>query len=154
MPAEDTSNSLRFSIGCLLSVITLIALTFGGCVAFIRYADGEDTIATFDCGRGREIVISVSRSWEVSQPIYYKIWDNGDVVVPKTYFDNNDPPAVPRFILTIANDGDLVGVSYADATKTYLFIHDFSDGETHDAADRPDLKSLLDASLSGTSAGG
>ena len=154
MPPENTSSSFRFSIGCLLSVVTLVALTFGGCLAFIRYADGKDNVATIDCGRGREIVISVARSWEISQPIYYQIRDNGNVVVPTTYFDNNDPPAVPRFAHSTANDGDLIGVSYSDSPSAYLFLHDFSDGSTYDTGDRPDLQSQLDATRIGDSGGG
>ena len=154
MPADDTSSSFRYSIGCLLSAVTLIALAFGGCLAFIRYADGENTVATFDCGRGREIVISVARSWEVSQPIYYKIRDNGNVVVPTTYFDNNHPPDVPKFTFTSTSGGDLVGISYTGSVSKYLFIHDFSDGKTYEPADRPDLQSKLDAARSDTSTGG
>ena len=154
MEADDKSNSFRFSIGCLLSAVTLIAVAFGGCLALIRYADGADTIATLDCGHDREIVITADRAWEISQPICYLIRVDGNVVVPTTYFANNDPPNVPRFVLVSANDGDLVGVSYAGDPSDYLFIYDFSNRKTYDSGDRPDLQALLDEARTGTSMGG
>jgi hypothetical protein len=154
MPAEETPSSFRFSIGCLLSVATVVALMVGGCLALIRYVDGVDIIATLDCGRDREIVITADRAWEISQPICYLIRVDGNVVVPPTHFANNDPPNVPGFVLVSANDGDLVGVSYAGDPADYLFIHDFSNRKTYDSGDRPDLQALLDETRTGTSTGG
>ena len=153
MSAQDSTSSHRFSTGCFLSAAAFVAIAVGGGIAFVRYADGVDTIAALDCGQNREILITADRAWEVSQPVYYLIRVDGDVAVPPTYFANIHPPYVPRFVHTAANDGDLVGVSYADEPSDYLFLHDFSTGETYDPGDRPDLQALLDATQPATSAG-
>ncbi len=177
MPAKDSSNSFRFSIGCLFSVVTLVALAFGGCLALIRYAEGEDTIVTFDCGGGREIVVTAARSWEVSVPIYYLVEVDGEIVVPTTFIDAISPDTdlqTLKFKLIASRDNDLFGLTYADDPDSYLVIHDFATGHSFPCGDhinwnpnlnvdenrevwnaaRDAMESKLNSSRVGTSTGG
>jgi len=127
MPAKD----FRFSIGCLLSVVTLISLAFGGCLAFIRYADGEDTVATFDCRNGREIVICAARSCEISRPLYYLVRIDDEVIIPKTFIDSIDLYAdLGTIKFTFIESSDLFAVAYSDSPSNYLMIHDFANGHS------------------------
>jgi len=174
---ESNRSSFRFSLSCLLAAVTMIAGCLGGCLALINWSEGEFEIATIDCGSGREIVITAARSWEISQPIYYFVRVDGDVVVPTTCFDNNAPdndPKTLRFTHFTTADGDLVGVTYADDPSNYLIVHDFSEGASWPRGDhidwspklsaddnrearyksRADMEAKLDASRSVDSTGG
>ena len=147
MQAEEPSNPFRFSIGCLLTAVTLIALTFGGCLALIRYAEGEDTIATFDCGDRRQIVVTAARSWEVSVPIYYFVKMNGEIVVPTTFIDAIAPDTdlhTLDFQLIASTDNNLFGLTYADDLDSYLAIHDFATGHSFPRGEHIDWNPQLD----------
>ncbi len=128
-------------------MVTLVTLTFGGCLAFIRYAEGEDTIATFDCRDGREIVITAARSWEISQPLCYLVRVDENVIVPTTCIGNNDPDVDPRtlgFTLVESSDPDLFAVTYSDNPSSYLMIHDFGNGHSFPRGDHINWNPNLD----------
>ncbi len=127
---HSIQNPFRFSLGSFHVSVAIIAGTFGGCVALVNWVDGEFEIVRIDCGSGPEIVITAARSWEISQPIYYYVQVDDDVVVPTTYFDSNNPdndPSTLRFRHFTAENGNLVGVTYSDDTSTYLIIQDFAE---------------------------
>jgi hypothetical protein len=127
---ESNHKPMRYSVGCLLPGVTLISGCVSSYVGFLRWADGEDEIAIIDCGSNCEIVITAARSWEISQPIYYLVRVDGEIVVPTTYIDSNypdDDPSAIRFAKFATSNGNLVGIIYADTPNDYLIVHDFAD---------------------------
>ena len=125
---DSNRHAARYSLGCLLIGVALISGCLASCVWLVKWADGDFEIATFDCGSNRQIVITAARSWEISQPIHYLVRVDGEIVVPNTYIDNNNPdndPSAIQFKLFTTSDGNIVGITYADNTSDFLFIHDF-----------------------------
>jgi len=131
MQSQRNRPPVQFSLGCLMLSVTLIAGCLGGYRAFVEWVHGEDEIATIDCGAGREIVITAGRYMDVNWPIYYLVRVDGEVVVPTSFIDAVDAdidPSLLKFTHVATDDGNLVGVTYADQPSRYLVIHDFSDG--------------------------
>ncbi len=143
--AQTKTLPLNSALAILLFVGLTCFLVMASCSALLSWAEGEFEIARIDCGSNREIVITAARSWEISQPIYYYVVVNGKTVVPTTYIDNNDPdndPSTLRFSHYSTNDGNIVGVTYADHPSHYLVVHDFSSGTSYRSQSRAQLAEL------------
>ena len=135
---DPNDHTARYSLVCLLIGVTLVLGCLASCVWFVKWADGDPEIATFDCGSNRQIVITAARSWEVSQPIHYLVRVDGEVVVPTTYIDNNNPdndPTTIQFRRFTTSDGNIVGITYADNTSDFLVIHDFANNASFPRGD-------------------
>ncbi|MCA9213511.1 MAG: hypothetical protein KDB27_10625 [Planctomycetales bacterium] len=146
--SEHERKPFRYSIGCFVLGVTLISTCLASCIGFVRWVDGEFEIATIHCGHKREIVITAGRSWEVSQPIYYRVCADGEAVVPTTHIDSitsDSEASAIRFAKFTASDGNLVGITYADDPSQYLIVHDFSTNTSFPRNDYFGLDDSLDA---------
>lgn len=115
-------------MSCLLLVVALIAGLLAFWLWLGNWVNGKFEIARFDCGSNRVIVITAANTWEVSQPIYYLVIVDGKTVVPTTCIGNHNPdddPYAIEFLKVASADGNVVGISYADAPSKYLILHDF-----------------------------
>ena len=108
------------------------------CGGFLVWADGYDTIEVIDCGSQREIQISVARSWEMSQPMYYSVYVDDEVVTQRTFVGavgyDEDPYDI-RFQKFTDTSGNIVGIAFRDERDDYRIIHDFRTNHSWPSAD-------------------
>ncbi len=113
-----------------MTATCLFASFIGVIVALDNYWDEEETLATFDCGHGREIVITTARAWEVNRSVYYSVRVNGNNVVDSTFVDAFAD--VDAISFTLHAHGLLHGITEGadESAKTFLIIHDFEDNSS------------------------
>ena len=97
-------------------------------------------------------MILAATEWELSQPFYYEVRVNGEVVVPKFLICGGKDDGKFKFNVMSAKGGHLVGVFAEKYPREVLALHDFSENltwpgalknesETHNP---PTRKRLLD----------
>ena len=123
----------------VLTLLAAAAITpIACCGGLLVWADGYDTIAVIDCGSGRRIRITVDRSWELSQSMYYSVYVDGEVVTPRTAVDvvgYDENPNDIEFQKSTDRSGQIVGVTFRNSRDDYRIIHDFRTNHSWPRAD-------------------
>jgi len=87
----------------------------------------EYPVTTFEVGQDKSIVILAATEWELSQPFYYEVRVNGEVVVPKFLICGGKDDGKFKFNVMSAKGGHLVGVFAEKYPREVLALHDFSE---------------------------
>ena len=66
--------------------------------------------------------------WEVSCSYYYEVFENGDILIPKSYFYSASDSVKFRFLKS--SESQLIAVTEDSEPLTLLICHDFSTGES------------------------
>lgn len=120
---NDGGSWWQFRLRTLLIVVAVFSILFAG-IALVL--EPFSHFQTFELSDSRRIEILVDRSWEVAQAAYYQVYDQGKLVVPRTYLGNIEQGK--EYVLITTRDPDLVGVSITGLEGDPVIIHDFATG--------------------------
>jgi hypothetical protein len=118
----------------MLIALMLCGVAFIGKAVISNYFDRlcqqYHVLADLDAGSNRNIKITGPSCWELQQPLYYEVRDNGVVVSPKFFFDANTIQD-RRYALVFAQDKSLVGVlDMTTAPPELVAVYDFESGDS------------------------
>ena len=63
----------------------------------------HSTVERFDLGNGEKLEILAASTWELSQPLYYRVVEGGEEEIPLTFF-HSVVHGAPSFELTRSDD--------------------------------------------------
>lgn len=125
-PSKD-GRRWQYKLSTLFIVTAIIALGLTGLKALFA---PQYTWFTFDLPQGRSIVILGDNYGENGgRSFYYEVYDDGILVVPRTYMNSYFDDEMDLFLITTRNK-DLVGIASKALNDEPVFIHDFSTGES------------------------
>jgi hypothetical protein len=76
----------------LVKLVLIIAISTGGC-------SSEYQVAELEAGGGRSIIITAERYPDQDRPVYFRVEENGELVVPNTYISSEEPDSVKHLNL-------------------------------------------------------
>jgi hypothetical protein len=92
-------------------------------------AEEHPTVEIFNCGEGRTIVLSSDSLCEITCPLYYQAYVDGEEQTPLRFIYGYDAYSVDSQLISCAN-GQLAAVTTTTSPFTPFLIHDFRTGKS------------------------
>lgn len=119
---QQPHSTQKLALAVTFFALALIVLAY---VSFIRLPHAIATFSVFD---GAGITIETDRWGGEGSPVYYRITEDGQTVVPLTFFDTLG--STPPRYSTLTDGRFLIGVFDEHEPGLLLVMHDFATGET------------------------
>lgn len=100
-------------------------------LGFVAGCSDKNVEQKVSVGKNREVIIYSANVWEVSQPWYYEVRENGKILMP-THSIAYRSPSEPALQFVIVPAGDMVGIVRNNRLVVlYDFVsrEDWDDGE-------------------------
>ena len=115
----------------LLAVVVVVACV---CVYHVAkvvrvFRSGQVEVTSFKIGGDRRMNLYAESSWEVTQPFFYEVVQDGRVVVPRYIFFYRAPKQ-KTWNFSLVRAGRIVGVVDTARPKQLMIIHDLDDSES------------------------
>lgn len=119
---------LRSPGGCLVTVFCLLV---GGCFCGLQWLKGHNSF-TFECGKGRTIVVHQARDKEFDKDTTYdfEIWVYDNDHLKRRVRKWGTVDMANEMQAKTDTESNVVGVLWPGSEYEYLFIHDFRDNRT------------------------